>query len=32
MTIAYSCPMHPEVTGEKQGKCPKGGMDMIEKK
>jgi len=22
----YSCPMHPEVTGHKPGKCPKCGM------
>ncbi|MGZ5282612.1 MAG: heavy metal-binding domain-containing protein, partial [Bacteroidia bacterium] len=22
----YSCPMHPEVTSEKPGKCPKCGM------
>ena len=24
----YSCPMHPEVTSDKPGKCPKCGMDL----
>jgi hypothetical protein len=24
----YACPMHPEVTGEKGGKCPKCGMGL----
>jgi cytochrome oxidase Cu insertion factor (SCO1/SenC/PrrC family) len=24
----YSCPMHPEVTAKKAGKCPKCGMDL----
>ena len=24
----YSCPMHPEITGDKPGKCPKCGMDL----
>lgn len=27
----YSCPMHPEVTADKPGKCPKCGM-FLEKK
>lgn len=27
----YSCPMHPEVTGEKGVKCPKCGMELTEK-
>ncbi|MBV8326483.1 MAG: multicopper oxidase domain-containing protein [Chryseobacterium sp.] len=27
----YSCPMHPEVVSDKQGKCPKCGMDLVEK-
>ena len=24
--------MHPEVTSDKPGKCPKCGMDLVEKK
>lgn len=24
----YSCPMHPDVTAKKPGKCPKCGMDL----
>lgn len=24
--IAYACPMHPEVTSDRPGKCPKCGM------
>ena len=24
----YSCPMHPDVTSKKKGKCPKCGMDL----
>jgi len=27
----YTCPMHPEVVSDKPGKCPKCGMDLIEK-
>jgi len=27
----YSCPMHPEVTSDKPGKCPKCGMDLVRK-
>ncbi len=30
--ITYTCSMHPEVTSDKQGKCPKCGMDLIKKK
>jgi RND family efflux transporter MFP subunit len=26
---AYSCPMHPEITSDKPGKCPKCGMDLV---
>jgi Heavy metal binding domain len=26
--MKYSCPMHPEVTSDKPGKCSKCGMDM----
>ncbi len=25
----YTCPMHPEVTSEDKGKCPKCGMDLL---
>jgi hypothetical protein len=28
----YSCPMHPEVTSDKPGKCSKCGMDLEKKK
>ncbi|MEP7171638.1 MAG: heavy metal-binding domain-containing protein [Bacteroidota bacterium] len=28
----YQCPMHPEVTSDKPGKCPKCGMDLELKK
>lgn len=28
----YTCPMHPEVKSDKPAKCPKCGMDLIEKK
>jgi hypothetical protein len=28
----YTCSMHPEVTSDKPGKCPKCGMDLVEKK
>jgi multidrug efflux pump subunit AcrA (membrane-fusion protein) len=27
----YTCPMHPEVTADKPGKCPKCGMDLVKK-
>jgi hypothetical protein len=27
----YSCPMHPEVTSDKPGKCPKCNMDLVKK-
>ena len=27
-TQTYSCPMHPDVTAKKKGKCPKCGMDL----
>ena len=32
MTKTFVCPMHPEVTSDKPGKCPKCDMDMGEKK
>ena len=28
----YSCPMHPEVTSGKPGKCPKCGMELTKSK
>lgn len=27
----YTCPMHPEVTGNKGDSCPKCGMDLAPK-
>lgn len=30
--VVYTCPMHPEVTSDKPGKCPKCGMTLEEKK
>ena len=27
----YTCAMHPEVVLDKPGKCPKCGMDLVEK-
>ncbi len=27
----HTCPMHPEVISDKPGKCPKCGMELIEK-
>ena len=32
MGMTYTCPMHPEVTSAKAGKCPKCGMDLVQKK
>ena len=29
--MVYTCPMHPEVTSQKPGKCPKCGMDLVKK-
>lgn len=31
MADTYSCPMHPDVTSDTPGKCPKCGM-ALEKK
>lgn len=31
-TVVYECPMHPEVTSSKRGKCPKCGMALRKKK
>ncbi|CAN5376803.1 hypothetical protein BH09BAC5_BH09BAC5_24530 [soil metagenome] len=30
--IIYTCPMHPEVESAVPAKCPKCGMDLVEKK
>ena len=30
--IIYTCSMHSDVTSDKPGKCPKCGMNLIEKK
>jgi hypothetical protein len=30
-SLQYYCPMHPEVTSNEPGKCPKCGMDLLEK-
>ena len=27
-SLLYSCSMHPDVTSDKPGKCPKCGMDL----
>jgi hypothetical protein len=32
MAMTYTCTMHPEVISDKPGKCPKCGMDLVEKK
>ena len=31
-SVTYTCSMHPEVTSDKPGKCPKCGMELIVKK
>ncbi len=31
-TKTYTCSMHPEVISDNPGKCPKCGMELIEKK
>ncbi len=28
-SAAYACPMHPDVTSDKAGKCSKCGMDLV---
>lgn len=30
--VVYTCPMHPEVTSDKPGSCPKCGMTLVKKK
>jgi predicted RNA-binding Zn-ribbon protein involved in translation (DUF1610 family) len=29
--ITYTCSMHPEISSDKPGTCPKCGMDLIQK-
>ena len=29
--VTYTCTMHPEVVSDKPGKCPKCGMELVEK-
>ena len=29
--VVYTCPMHPEVTSDKAGTCPKCNMDLEKK-
>ena len=29
--ITYTCPMHPEITSDKPGKCHKCEMDLVQK-
>ncbi|OSZ77148.1 hypothetical protein CAP36_12090 [Chitinophagaceae bacterium IBVUCB2] len=31
-TKTYTCSMHPEIISDKPGKCPKCGMELIERK
>ncbi len=31
VAVAYTCKMHPEVTSDKPGACPKCGMDLVKK-
>ena len=32
IVMTYTCPMHPEVSSDKPGQCPKCGMDLVQKK
>jgi len=30
--VIYTCTMHPDVVSDKPGKCPRCGMDLVQKK
>lgn len=30
-SVIYTCPMHPDILSDKSGKCPKCGMDLVQK-
>ena len=30
--VTYTCPMHPEISSPKPGKCPKCGMTLVPRK
>ena len=30
--VVYTCTMHPEISSDKPGKCPKCGMTLVVKK
>jgi hypothetical protein len=30
--VVYTCPMHPEVTSDRPGTCPKCGMALVKKR
>ena len=32
MVMTYTCSMHPEVSSDKPGNCPKCGMELVENK
>ena len=32
MQVKYTCPMHPDVISDEEGKCPKCGMALVAKK
>ncbi len=30
-SVTYTCTMHPEIISDKTGKCPKCGMELVQK-